>query len=961
MCIVLRCFCALLSLSLATPILAKASARGTNTTFASSPDDTERTPVLSGSVADPSGARIPHAAIRLQTPLESKLPSSDLTRDITSDATGHFYLNLAPGTYNITFSAPGFDPYTTSVTLSTSSINLNIRLSIATHAEVVTVPADDSSSTSASDNKSAIVFKASDLKTFSDDDTTFQQQIQALAGSGDGGTGPQLYVDGFSGGRFPPKNSIREIRINQNPYSAQFDSIGFGRIEIFTKPGTDAFHGFFSTIGNDSAFNSGNPFVGSQPPYHSFTITGNASGPLNRKTSLFLSAEDISLQNNAVVNATTGLDPAGNPIRFSQAIASPTTTSTYSARLDRQINPYNTFIARYEFNQVQQTNGGVGLLVLASEGVNSTTTNQTLQLSNTQVIGANTISETHFQYVRNRFHQDSVSSAPTLNVEGAFNGGGSPSQFSHDNQDHYEFQEIFTRQQGKHFIRIGGRYRLTRDANLSTANYNGAFTFSSLRDYTQTLANIQNNAPITVNGGGASQFTLITGQPSAVVQTGDLGLFAEDEWKLTSNFTLNYGLRFETQSAIPDHFDPAPRVGFAWAIRRPKKPAIVTFRVGTGFFYDRFTSTDILTSIRQNGVSQVAYTVTNPTFFCTTLNSTTCPTSSSLTATPPTLYKISPNLRSEYTVITGIAAERNLFHRGTISVTYQHNRGIHLWDSANINAPLPGTYAPGMPTSGVRPLGTTQNIYQFQSGGVSTENRLFTNINLTLFQRLSLFGYYSTRFKNADTSGADAFPSNSYHLAADYGRTSAPHQRLYIGVYSQLPFGFQFDTFLSANSSTPFNITTGSDLNGDTQYNDRPSFATASSPAASVIHTRFGAFNTTPVAGETIIPINYGNSPAFASLDFGLGRSFKFGPRPAAPASPAGAAASKKPAPLPPPRFTLTFGFDAQNIFNHVNAGTPVGVLSSPLFGQSISLNNPFGGTASNANRVIQLTTNFQF
>ncbi len=960
MSMLLRSFCAGLSLFLATPILAEGAPLAATPAVAAAHDDTDREPTLSGSIADPSGARIPHAVIHLQDQIQSQTPSSSLPRDITSDATGHFSLTLAPGTYDITISAPGFDPYSTSVHLSSSPVSLNIRLSIATHAEVVTVPSDDTSSTSAADNKSAIVFKANDLKTFSDDDTTFQQQIEALAGSGDGGSGPQLYVDGFSGGRFPPKNSIREIRINQNPYSAQFDSIGFGRIEIFTKPGTDAFHGYFSTTGNDSAFNSGNPFVGAQPPYHSFSIAGNASGPLNKKTSLFLSAEDNSLQNDAVVNATTGLDASGNPIRLSQAVASPTTTTTYSARLDRQVNAYNTFIARYELNQVQQTNGGVGLLVLASEGVNSTSTTQTLQLSNTQVIGAKSISETHFQYIRTRFHQDSASSAPTLNVEGAFNGGGSPSQFSHDNQDRYEFQEIFTRQQGKHFIRAGGRYRLLRDANLSTANYNGVFTFTSLQSYTQTLTNLQNNAPITSNGGGPSQFTLTTGQPSAVVQTGDLGLFAEDEWKLTPNFTLNYGFRFETQSAIPDHFNPAPRVGFAWAIRRPQKPAIVTFRVGTGFFYDRFTSTNILTSLRQNGVTQIAYTVTNPTFYCTTLNSTTCPAPNSLTATLPTLYQISPNLRSEYTVITGIAAERNLFHRGTISVTYQHNRGIHLWNSANINAPLPGTYTSGVPTSGTHPLGTSQNIYQFQSGGVSTENRLFTNLNLTLFQRLSLFGYYSARFKASDTSGANAFPSNSYNLSADYGRTATPHQRLYIGVYSQLPFGFQFDTFLSANSSTPFNITTGADLNGDTQYNDRPSFATAASPSASVVRTRFGTFNTTPVAGETIIPINYGNSPAFASLDFGLGKSFKFGPRPSVP-TPAAGAAAKKPAPLPPPRFTLTFGFDAQNIFNHVNAGTPVGVLSSPLFGQSISLNNPFGGTASDANRVIQLTTNFQF
>jgi hypothetical protein len=171
------------------------------------------------------------------------------------------------------------------------------------------------------------------------------------------------------------------------------------------------------------------------------------------------------------------------------------------------------------------------------------------------------------------------------------------------------------------------------------------------------------------------------------------------------------------------------------------------------------------------------------------------------------------------------------------------------------------------------------------------------------------------------------------------------------------------NAFLSSSASTPFNITTGTDLNGDTIYNDRPAFATAPTSSSILYNTKYGDFDANPQPGEKTIPINYGKGPAFAELDFGLGRAFKFGPRdpvPAPPPPPPGAKAPKGPPPKPDPRYSLTFGLDAQNVFNDVNAGPPVGVLTSPQFGHSISLNSPYGGS-SNANRVIMLRTFFNF
>jgi len=181
---------------------------------------------------------------------------------------------------------------------------------------------------------------------------------------------------------------------------------------------------------------------------------------------------------------------------------------------------------------------------------------------------------------------------------------------------------------------------------------------------------------------------------------------------------------------------------------------------------------------------------------------------------------------------------------------------------------------------------------------------------------------------------------------------------------STSPFwDMQIFAFLGWQSNSYFNITTGSDNNGDTVYNDRPSFATEATPAASLMKTAFGNFDLTPQPGETIIPINYGSAPGEVYTEIFVSKNFRFGPRDApagpAPPSPAPVKPGAKPE-LPPKRYRLQFSIGADNALNHLNAGAPVGVLTSPYFGTSITLNPQFGGNPS-ANRRVMLRTAFFF
>ena len=157
-----------------------------------------------------------------------------------------------------------------------------------------------------------MVLSGKDLDALSDDPDELADDLQALAGPSAGPNGGQIYIDGFTGGQLPPKSSIREIRINQNPFSAEYDKLGYGRIEIFTKPGTDQYHGQVSVNGNSSYFNSTSPFATSNPPYDSTQYTANFGGPMGKKASFFINFERRNIGDNAIVNAYV-LDPSFAP------------------------------------------------------------------------------------------------------------------------------------------------------------------------------------------------------------------------------------------------------------------------------------------------------------------------------------------------------------------------------------------------------------------------------------------------------------------------------------------------------------------------------------------------------------------------------------------------------------------------------------------------------------------------
>jgi hypothetical protein len=914
--------------------------------------------MLHGQVKDPSGAVVPNATVAVIIS-----GGTGQAHSATTSKTGGYEIgNLAPGKYTVTANAQGFAVFVRSDVDVAAGQNaqFNIALDINVKQEKVNVESEGPAlDTNPANNASAVVLSGKDLEALPDDPDELLSDLQALAGPSAGPDGGQLYIDGFTAGQLPPKSSIREIRINQNPFSAEYDKLGYGRIEVLTKPGTDKYHGQFQVVGNDSSFNTRNPFLGqaSQEPYDSVIYNGNVGGPINKKASFFFDFQRRNIDEIAVVNA-----PA---ISLTESVSNPRTRTNLSPRIDYQVSKNNTLSARYQYYRDTWQNDGVGGFTLPEAGYDSTETEHTVQVTDSQVFGAKIINETRFQYLRDNSGQTPNSTAVGIEVLGAFTGGGSSEGTQVDHEDHYELQNYTSIAQGKHFIKFGGRLRGTHEVNTSSAGFNGTYTFSTLDEYkalTPTQLSINASPSGTV--------------PTVPVTVVDAGLYIQDDWKVRTNLTISSGLRFETQNAIHDHGDWAPRVGFAWGVGGGGKSAPkAVLRGGFGIFYDRFTDSLLLNADRQNGVIQQQYVEDNPVY----QPNPPIPTGSSATQA---IYQISPTLHAPYVMQSAFSFEKQLTKIANLSLTYLNSRGVHQLLSLVENAPLPGT--PGFPyTEKPDPY-----IYQYASAGVFRQNQLIANFNVRAGSKLSLFGFYSLNYANSDFSSAGNFPSNSHDLAVDYGRASFDiRDRLFFGGTLGMPRGFRLSPFMIFNSGTPYNVTVGKDLSDDLQFNDRPAFGTfpaGTCPFPTAAACQKYTYSTTQP--YTQIPINYLTGPSQFTLNLRLAKSFGFGPDtggkntaqggggpggggPPLGSGPRGGGGFGRGGPggggfgggpATTRRYNLTFSVNARNILNKVNPAVPVGVLSSKNFGQSIALaGGPFSSAA--ANRKIELQAMFSF
>ncbi len=760
---------------------------------------------LTGIVLDPDGAVVSDAVVTLRS------TGGDAVKTTISDRQGRFrFQRPVRGGFEIEVRKDGFDPIVLNFEAGETLKNpIEVVLPLANvREELVVAGADNQVNVSPDENLNVLKLDRAELKKLPVLGNDVIAELSSMMdGSSIGTGGATVIIDGIESTDLKvPASQIQEVRINQNPYSAEFRRPGRGRIEVITKAGTSEYHGEFNFVFRDYHLDARNAFASRRPPEQRRIYEGNLTGPLGRgKTSflLGLSREEEDLQ--SIIYAGT---PAGI---VSQNIDNPARETEFDFRVNHEFSDRTTISIRYEHQLESSRNDGVGGFNLPELATNSSERDHEFHFNHRRIISPQLINEFSLRYENERSSGLATSDAPRIVVLEAFSGGGSQ-VFRRASENNLQLNEIISWTKGSHFIRGGVNIsNLNRRGLNDSTNFGGTFIFSTLEDYI-------NNRPFL--------YTVNQGESRLVFWQKDFGFFVQDNYLVRRNLSIGLGLRYDRQNFIGDRNNFGPRLSFAYA---PGGLRNTVIRGGVGIFYDSTGGGPISDTLRFNGQRVQQVIISNPGY--------PDPFSGGgqLTGQPLSITRFAPDIRSPYTIQYNAGIERQLLKSLTLSASYIHTRSVGLFRSRNLNAPI----APGLE----RPDPRIGVLRQIESSGLSRAHGL----ELVLRGRLSRYFngtiQYTLGRANDDTGGIDSLPANNYNLRPEWSRADYD-QRHRFELTGSIKAGDWFDLGmrLSLNSGRPYSLTTGRDDNNDTVANDRPDGErrnTLQGPGSAILNLRW--------------------------------------------------------------------------------------------------------------------------
>ena len=826
---------------------------------------------LSIRVIDPSGAIIVGARAVLKG-------AKGAVQTQETDQNGRtIFSNLPAGKYQLHVEASGFESLELKeLILKAGSNSLDLNLEIAEIKEEVDVSTDRRESmTDPRGPAFTTVLTPEQIANLPDDPEELDNVLRDMAGPG-----AVIRVNGFSGGRLPPKSQIREIRFKLNPYAPENHDPGLIGVDVFTRPGTDTWHGTFNFGFRDESLAARNNFAPTRGPeqYRRFGLT--LEGPLlAKRTSLFLTAEgSLSFDSKTIVVAL----PGG---AFSALAPVPARLLNLSARVEHVLTKYQTLRAEYQRNASAQNNLGVGNFDLPERAFSNHQVENLLRLSVTGPFYKRFVNEVRLQVRWQDLESQPANLDPAVQVLNAFNGGGNQTNSSSQVRQ-VEFVDNLDFVIAKHAMKVGLLVDSYHETSDERKNANGTFIFSSLNDFTA-------GKPVT--------FTQRIGGAPISFNQYRFGGFWQDDLRISKNLTTSFGVRYDLQSNVKNRRNFAPRLGLVWS---PFANGQTTIRVGAGIFYAWLDTNTYLQTLLVDGQHQQDLVIRNPGFpdpFRGT----------SITVLPPSLITLAEDLRLPYIEQWSIAIERQIAGKYFLGANYLYQRGVHLIRGHNINAPFAGS---------VRPDPTAGNINQVEASANSRLNLLNINFSPQALQSKRIYWLLNYTWSKAanETDGPLSLPANNFNFATEYGPSpsDARHRLLVISNFRILE-GLRLGTILRVTSATPYNITTGFDDNGDTTVNDRPAGVgrnTARGASQWDLSARlswtmgFGKASAQKESKPTFIASrNPGDTLGALSS---LGNESRYG---------------------------LQFYLQVFNVFNHTNLINFTGVQTSPFFGHATS------------------------
>jgi hypothetical protein len=742
---------------------------------------------VSGIVQDPSGFAIPGATVVLTPRGNASAP-----RETASGGDGSFRFEGVPaGRYRIAVSSQGFGAGESDVRVRAGLEPLEIQLQLADLQEEVTVSAQgpDQVATDPAQNQDAIQLdrKMLDGLPVMDRDLLSAAR-QFLDDSVTGGGGAVLVVDGIETEVIGvTASAIDEIRVNSNPYSAEYSRPGRGRIEVFTKKGATDYHGSFSFLMRDYRFDARNAFAQERPEQTRRSYEGHFTGPLgdSGKNTFLISAEHDNDNEQAVVFAQT---PDG---LVQNAVPQPERETEFSARLSRYASDKHTFQGGYSMDRERQI-GGVGGFSLPEAGYLDLETRQRVHFGHKWFLTPRWFTDLSVRVSRER--ETSESNQPDLRqivVEDAFTAGGAQrDQLGRETE--FELAYISSWSRDKHFVRAGFLVPdWTRESSVERSNFAGTYRFASLADY---------------ESGRPFSFMQRLGEPGLSFDTFQLAGFVQDDIRLASNVTLGLGVRYDHVNFLNDRNNFAPRISLAWAAGKERKTVV---RTGAGVFYDRVGSWMLTDTLRFNGLGLRDIIITNPSYPDPTTGS------GDLTEVPQNIVRFAPNLRLPYQTQFSFGVERELWRSLTVAVNYTWVRGTKLFRSLDRNAPVAPDFE--------RPNAAFGEVRELEASGTQKTHGLSVDLRGRLGRIFRGAVLYRWGRSYNDVGDEDDLPPNSYDLSGQWARADYDRRhRLRLLGTMDLPWEVQLGTIFSAGSGQPYDLTTGQDLNRDGMAIERP-------------------------------------------------------------------------------------------------------------------------------------------
>ncbi len=831
-------------------------------------------------VTDQTGAVIPRAVVTASEQADATRAVNPQTA-ITSPAGVAIIDGLTPGRYTIKVEFSGFEPAVIpDLRVRNGDNRRSVTLQIKKREEAVNVQRDkQAAATDPLGAAFSTVLTREQIAALPDDPDEMEKVLKAMAPPG-----ATIRVDGFTGGKLPPKSQIRSIRLPRMDMMAAQNHGGLGgalHIDIMTQPGQGPMRGGVDFTMRDEGLNARNPFAATKGDEGLQRYGATLSRTIRPNRSSF----SLTLQKTSQFDTGNLLAALPGSTR-AEPVRQPLQGFLVNGRFDQAITKDHALRFNFQRSTTTRDNLGIGGFDLPERAYSSDGADSFFRVSENGPLGRRFFSESRFQ--AHWFGSDSRSAleAPTIRVLDAFTSGGAQ-QAGGAHAVEFEAATDLDYVRGRHSMRTGVLLEGGRYHSNQTSNYLGTYTFSSIAAY---LA------------GDPALYTRRVGNPDVRYSNVQAGVYVQDDYRLVKSVMLSYGLRYEAQTIIPDQKNFSPRATLTWS---PLKSGRTTFRAGWGWFSDWIGTGVYQQTLQVDGIRQRELNIVDPAY----------PDPGAGGITPPTnRYLFGNDMVLPQSMAINAGVDQQLVGQLRVMATYTYRRGSNLLRGRNLNAPV----------AGIRPDPAFSHIVEVESDAASRTHSLNVGATMVLlnWHRTLLAANYSLTSSESNTSGAFSLPAAGDAIDQEWGPVMPRHR-----------FGAQFNTQIlpslgisvmaRAQSGSFYNITTGIDNNGDGVFNDRPA-GVGRNTGLTAAQWDLGARLSYLIGFGQPAPGGGGGTQVFIQMG---------GPGGGMPSGGISGPTAK--------RYRIEIYAAAQNLTNHANYVGYSGVMTSPFFGLPTSVLNP--------------------